>query len=62
MALMRHSKTADGLPLSGEERSCGGHHPDDHTTKTRSGHHRRGTAYTIWPQLARPLTRANDDL
>jgi hypothetical protein len=29
LARMRHSKIADGLPLSGEERSCSGHHPDD---------------------------------
>src|SRR5262245_10692890 len=25
LALVRHSKITDGLPLSGEERSCGGH-------------------------------------
>ena len=25
----RHSKIADGLPLSGEERSCSGHHRHD---------------------------------
>src|SRR5690349_2330692 len=29
LALLRHSKIADGLPLSGEERSCNGHHRDD---------------------------------
>jgi hypothetical protein len=26
LARMRHSKIADGLPLSGEERSCSEHH------------------------------------
>src|SRR5262249_25764486 len=26
MALLRHNKLADGLPLSGEDRSCSGHH------------------------------------
>src|SRR5262249_40712336 len=26
VARLRHSKIADGLPLSGEERSCSGHH------------------------------------
>jgi hypothetical protein len=26
---MRHSKIADGRPLSGEERSCSGHHRHD---------------------------------
>jgi GAF domain-containing protein len=29
MARMRHNKIAAGLPLSGEERSCSGHYPDD---------------------------------
>jgi hypothetical protein len=29
LALVRHSKTADGLPLSAEERSCSGHHCND---------------------------------
>jgi hypothetical protein len=29
MARMRHCKIAIGLPLSGEERSCSGHHRDD---------------------------------
>jgi hypothetical protein len=29
MARMRHSKIADELPLSGEERSCSGHHRHD---------------------------------
>jgi hypothetical protein len=29
MARMRHSKIADGRPLSGEERSCSGHHRND---------------------------------
>jgi hypothetical protein len=29
MARMRHSKIADGRPLSGEERSCSGHHCND---------------------------------
>src|SRR5262245_51006807 len=26
LALLRHNKLADGLPLSGEDRSCSGHH------------------------------------
>jgi hypothetical protein len=26
LAVVRHSKIADGLPLSGQERSCSGHH------------------------------------
>src|SRR5262245_16105642 len=30
-ALLRHGKIADGLPLSGEERSCSGHHRNDLT-------------------------------
>jgi hypothetical protein len=37
MALLRHSKIADGLPLSGEERSCSGHQRDDRVW-THIGH------------------------
>jgi hypothetical protein len=33
MAHLRHSKIADGLPLSGEERSCSGHQRDDRVTR-----------------------------
>jgi len=29
LALSRHSKIADGLPLSVEKRSCSGHHCND---------------------------------